>query len=455
MPDRDTGSPGAERSHTLRARVYLLMLIMLPALLGISAVNLYLVYSTANSMQKVVDEAFVEVLPIDHLQIEMAITLANLHRYVATEDRADRQSLLARVGRVDDAVARLVPGAYVDLDERRALSAALASWRTARQAIELLSDRPPARVVAVPTLIRRAEAGLHDAVASLGRIHDIARAETEAERRRAEAVARWSLLAAAALCVVGIVMAVVAAVVLVRAIVRPLNRLKAAAVRFGAGDLDHRIAPLTDPEMQEVADAFNRMAGSIRNYQTRLEELSTRDGLTGALNHREFQRRLAEEIARARRYGSPLSLLVLDLDHFKAVNDTHGHRAGDEVLRAVCDGVREVLRPSDFLARYGGEEFAVVLPNTAKADALVLAERLRAVIEAASVDADGEAIAVTVSIGVAQYGIDGDGPGSLVEAADTAMYEAKQGGRNRVCVYRSHGGTPKRAACGPRGTPAD
>ena len=166
------------------------------------------------------------------------------------------------------------------------------------------------------------------------------------------------------------------------------------------------------------------------------------DGLTGWHNRRYLQRRLPEELARAQRHLQPLSGLLLDVDHFKCVNDNHGHATGDRVLRDVADRVKRELRSSDVAVRYGGEEFAVLLPQTGLRDAARLAERIRQTVAGAPFRGqDGEELAVTLSIGVAQLraqaqGMDIEGLGQqLFEDADFALYQAKAGGRNRV-VHR-------------------
>lgn len=166
-----------------------------------------------------------------------------------------------------------------------------------------------------------------------------------------------------------------------------------------------------------------------------LEQMAITDGLTGVYNHRYFRMRLGQELKRALRYHQEVALMMLDIDHFKAINDRYGHSIGDTVLKALASVLREKMRATEIIARYGGEEFAIILPQTGVAEAMVAAERLRNAIAARSFrSADGVAFTVTISIGVAGFPHHADTPESLVEKADAALYAAKRTGRNRVCA---------------------
>jgi len=167
--------------------------------------------------------------------------------------------------------------------------------------------------------------------------------------------------------------------------------------------------------------------------QERLSQASLTDELTGLLNRRALDRRLAEEVARAARYGTPLSLLILDLDRFKEVNDQRGHAAGDALLRAVGVLLRSELRATDAAARYGGDEFALVLPEVTKTGAWAVAEKIRAGLRSLTVDvgSDGR-LTTSCSVGVASFSEAFSDPDALLRGADSALYAAKAAGRNRV-----------------------
>ncbi|MEW5773195.1 MAG: diguanylate cyclase [Thermodesulfobacteriota bacterium] len=166
--------------------------------------------------------------------------------------------------------------------------------------------------------------------------------------------------------------------------------------------------------------------------EARLIELATADSLTGVANRRHFLEKAEAEVQRCARYGHPLSLVLIDLDHFKKVNDTRGHHVGDAALQHLCRVLGGILRDVDVLGRMGGEEFAALLPETDLARAARVAERMRAALEASPAPADGGPVALTLSAGVAAYGPGSDGVDAMLQKADEAMYRAKHAGRNRV-----------------------
>ncbi|OFZ67196.1 MAG: hypothetical protein A2V79_01180 [Betaproteobacteria bacterium RBG_16_56_24] len=194
------------------------------------------------------------------------------------------------------------------------------------------------------------------------------------------------------------------------------------------------------PDEFEILNTFAYLAaGAIENARLheQTQDLAVTDKLTGLRNRRLFDERLAEEILRAARYAKPLSLLMLDIDDFKRINDTHGHPAGDKVLQSLGQLLRGQLRQMDFAARYGGEEFTIILPETDFVGAKLVAERIRRAVAKLPIKLpDGREIDLTVSVGVACFPVCGDKAESLVEHADQALYTAKQEGKNRACLYR-------------------
>jgi len=186
---------------------------------------------------------------------------------------------------------------------------------------------------------------------------------------------------------------------------------------------------------RELEAKIHERTHELAEANARLAQLAVTDGLTGLYNHRHFHERLTLEVERSQRSGLPLSLLMLDVDHFKQFNDTYGHPAGDEVLRQLARVLGDARRANDVVARYGGEEFAVILVDTAKFTAAKVAERVRERVVANDFsDAAPRAGRLSVSIGVATFPDDGTDAEALVRAADTALYTAKRAGRNRVVL---------------------
>ena len=209
---------------------------------------------------------------------------------------------------------------------------------------------------------------------------------------------------------------------------------RAALFDAGADDLlPCAVAP------QELLARVRRLAARraavdlLLDEAATLRELSITDGLTGAANHRYFHERLADEFRRALRYDDSLALIILDIDHFKNVNDRHGHQVGDLVLKAVAGCVKGAVRETDFVARYGGEEFGVLLPKTHLAGALTVAERISTDLRALRFEGG---VRVTASFGVSGFpGRSVHTPEQLVRTADQALYRAKSEGRNKITLY--------------------
>jgi diguanylate cyclase len=185
-------------------------------------------------------------------------------------------------------------------------------------------------------------------------------------------------------------------------------------------------------------DLLQQQLAEIQILQDKLKEQAVRDPMTGLFNRRYLDTILPHELARCARDGVPLCLMMMDIDHFKHVNDSHGHQGGDEVLKACASLLIDSVRASDVACRYGGEEFLLLLPNMAEENAVIRAEQWRAAFAATSVEFGGMAIRATVSIGIACYPEDGCTSEVLIRCADLALYRAKAEGRNRAVVFTTH-----------------
>lgn len=194
--------------------------------------------------------------------------------------------------------------------------------------------------------------------------------------------------------------------------------------------LARQLLELTDDYATKERE-LARTHRELERHARSVEQLMATDPLTGLANRLHFDRSVERELARVKRYGSGLALLLVDLDHFKALNDAYGHDYGDEVLRRLADTLRETVRDADLVARWGGEEFAVLTAHTGEREVEQLAERLRAQVERIRLDAPAPTLTCSIGATVARTG---DTPETLFQRTDRALYHAKHSGRNRVAV---------------------
>ncbi len=422
------------RPASLRHKLALAMALMLVPLGLLGAGSFLLLRTTNGILTGVMRETTESLQPVTHLQTVVLEAVNPPHHYLIYADPAEQANFVA--------LSQEVEAAFADLKARDLSPAKLAlvtsaeqEWAQVRAASELILGLPTPRA---EPITQEEMTAYHCQVAaitaSLDQLHELAMQEADAAHAQAQAIVRRAVLFTTLVSLGGLALAVGAALLLARAILRPLRELQRGVASYGAGDFAYRIPLGTPDELGQLAGAFNEMAGRVKESQAALHELATHDGLTGLDNRREFERVLGAELERARRYGQPLVLLMLDLDHFKAFNDTYGHQAGDEALRTVGRLMRQTARATDHAARYGGEELALILPQTPFDSALPLAERLRnAIAHQPFPVKDGQRAHITVSIGIAAFPEDAQFAEELVAAADRALYAAKAGGRNRVC----------------------
>jgi diguanylate cyclase (GGDEF)-like protein len=195
---------------------------------------------------------------------------------------------------------------------------------------------------------------------------------------------------------------------------------------------ERRVYTTSDTDL--VASTAEQISLALERYRflAVVQRQASTDDLTGLYNHRFLVDSLDQQVALAERLGAPLALLMLDLDHFKVLNDTHGHHAGDLALSTFARTLVSNIRRADLAARYGGEEFVVVMPNTSAAEAFLVAEKIRVAVSTSDISLPGgAAVHLTVSIGVAAYP---DSAAELFSRADEALYRAKRTGRQRTCV---------------------
>jgi diguanylate cyclase (GGDEF)-like protein len=187
-------------------------------------------------------------------------------------------------------------------------------------------------------------------------------------------------------------------------------------------------------ELKQAKETAEKLACELKDSNDKLRSLASRDGLTGLFNHRYFQDFIEAELSKGIRYERPFSLIMLDIDFFKKINDEYGHPVGDTVLKEMSAMIEQTVRKCDVVSRYGGEEFAIVLPETTLKGAVILAERLRKIVEQLVVKVNDENIRITVSLGLTVWepGLAVTNKAGIIDAADKALYKSKKNGRNKV-----------------------
>lgn len=220
-----------------------------------------------------------------------------------------------------------------------------------------------------------------------------------------------------------------------RQILRPLKELTSGVLRVAEGELDVRLEVMRHDELGMVSEMFNEMVVKLKENKLELEQLAVTDPLTKLANRKKIMTELHTHIENYRRYGTKFSLLMVDIDHFKTVNDTYGHQTGDAVLCELAQIFHKLLRNLDVASRYGGEEFLILLGQTSLQEAMVTAERIRHAVEQRQFVYGDTELRITISVGVS--GIEGvkDTDSSLIGRADNALYVAKTTGRNKVAQH--------------------
>jgi diguanylate cyclase (GGDEF)-like protein len=416
------------------------MVVMLVPLLALGLGVFWSLQSVMAAFDDVIQEVSREMAPVAQLQGQIRRARTSVHDFFVPglggpgEQRHFRN--LTRV--VDAAFAGALTGHFNLREEASLYRSARAEWEQGRDiGLALLAE--PAHSLQGPPVpqLQHLDAHLERAMEHLGQIEVLAQRELTHNLALAQDARRQALLVIVTVFAVGLAAAAAVGLGLARSILDPLRLLKEGADQFRAGDLSYRVPLTARDELGQLGRTFNTMADKLQKDQAELADLSHRDGLTDLDNYREFRRQLSEETQRSSRYGRAFSLLMLDLDHFKQVNDTYGHLAGDEALRSLAALMRREVRPVDRIARYGGEEFAIILPETATTGALATAERIREIVATRPIPVNGERqAALTVSIGVATFPDDADTEEALVGAADRALYAAKKGGRDRVVHFQ-------------------
>jgi len=380
-----------------------------------------------------------QIDPTQQLRLLMWDALVPVDEFVDDGNPAQPPAYRTLRARVEATFAALHEDMSDQPEAQTLVERARDDWTAAdRSATELISVRRGPDDSDGAALMERFHGQIAAAADRLAAVHDQLDRHVKQDHDAASLAYERSLWLAGIAAAVSLLTIFLGLFVIGRIIAASVDRLVVGAERFAEGDRDHRIDVPVPPELHRVAEEFNHMIGRIHDSEEALADLARRDGLTRLLNRRAFDDALAEMYARMQRFDEKGALLSLDIDHFKRVNDRHGHAAGDEVLRDVAQILMTELRPFDGVFRVGGEEFAALLSGIDMAAAQAAAERLRQAVAAHPVHVKDDVIVVTVSIGLARATAAID-PHTLTDAADAALYRAKAEGRNRVVMIDEGG----------------
>jgi diguanylate cyclase (GGDEF)-like protein len=362
---------------SIRARLSVgFALGLLPVVLVMVGAFLAVGFATS-AINEAVAETSDELIPVTEQYRAALRAQRELHAF-ALQETYDPEAYRRFSAEIDATFEALGEITFAEVAEVEMLQAANAEWIAVKAIGEELFEMAPAAVDERVELLRNFDARAAEFLGTLQDLQDFIVAELVAQLDQLEQISRRALIGVAAVSVLAVVLLGLVIIWALRSIIGPVRSLREAADRFGDGDLSQRVELTYPDEIGLLGSTFNPMANQLETNLIELEELSVRDDLTGLFNRREFSRRLyEEELPRARRYERPVSLLILDLDNLKIVNDEYGHPAGDEVLRFVARSIADRVRPVDSVARYGGDEFVVMAPETDAPEAVAMAERIR------------------------------------------------------------------------------
>jgi diguanylate cyclase (GGDEF)-like protein len=421
---------------SLKLRLILGIIFMMLPLLVVILVSFVAFNDLLSTLEEVTQEVIQETAPVADLKDFLELAERHLHNGLRHPEHFDSHAYNDLVPIIDQAFAGTHELPFDHIAELAGVNKSRDLWNSARDRWQLLQTESLSETDRQQAESEMA-ANIREAISSLERLRTISLSEVE-DGREEERRWRYTLnLFLPLVLVAGIGIAFTQASSLIKAIIEPVQSLKRGAEQLAAGELSYRVNEQSQDELGDLAHSFNLMAQELELSHKTLESLSTLDYLTGLANVREFYRLFHDEIRRAERYRHFFSLIILDIDTFKEVNDSYGHQVGDLVLQEVGSRVRELVRNIDHVARIGGDEFAVLLPETGSAHAAELAERIRlffAEHQIVTAQQPEITLRVTISLGLATYPTAAALANDLFAAADQALYRAKNEGRNRLCL---------------------
>ncbi len=420
------------KTASIKTHMVVGLTISLILLMVLSSGSFVYFNTILKAVDEVAEESVEELLPIARLQSVITRSAMPANDYFITGSPTEKSNYITLASELSLAFDTALNGKFGE-SEMDLIQQAQLEWFAAEElSVAILSTTNPKTDPNVAELMEELDRHTQISAAIIDELMTEVIYETQEHAAQAHTILSHLITMLAWVLAGGALIAIYSVHFTLFSILRPLYRLLKGTQHFAEGELDYQVRIDAHNEIGELAGAFNQMAD-------KLYHLTSRDELTGLYNRRVMNQLLEEELQRSQRYNHQMGLLMIDADHFKAINDRYGHAVGDRVLSELSRIVVEVLRDIDVVCRYGGEELVAILPEADSPESLLLAaERIRLAVEGASLNIDGhEEIRYTISIGAALYPQHGEDQASLMKAADAALYSAKSAGRNRSVMSDS------------------
>lgn len=422
-------------TQSIKFRFLVAIAAMVLPLLVLGLTTYVSINRVVDAFNHVVEDPYMELREVARLQVAVSAALMPPNDYLVHGDKIEKKNfeqLAAEADRQFDRVKALLGELH---EQSGVVQSAYQKWLVGKkQALAVLSITRPVGNARAALAMERMDIQFEKVLADLEAANQLSTQEANEALANAKMVRNDAIMKAVLAMIVGVMVAIMVGWLLMQNTVTPIQELHRAVQQFGRGNLGERADVFSRDEVGKLASAFNDMASQVQSMTETLTDESIHDPLTGVINRREFERQFQKMLQHSIRHNRPLTVAMLDLDHFKNINDTHGHQLGDEFLKNFCSVVEGNLRPGDVFARYGGEEFIAVLPDSDAMGARRVAERLRLLAGGSGVKRNGKMVSTTVSIGLATFPADGSTVEQLLAAADRALYGAKAAGRDRVEV---------------------
>jgi len=418
---------------TLRVRVAVAIVCLLIPVLMISIEYMYSFAVFTETLHEVVEESVMESRPLLNLLHYVQEADLEAHDFLAYGTESEKEEYMKAASSVAEALEATLEAPYADITERNMVRSAYIQWKVAHNLIlsQMHGEHPGIELKQMRIIDKQ----FKDVEEALSNAIQRANLEMEEEYESAIDKLQFSLGAVILFALLQLAVAFFIWRWLVKVVTAPIASLTGKVKTIGTGTQPEEGGHYPNDEVGRLARAVNDTAERVYETTTSLKDMAEHDKLTGLYNHHTFIHLLGIEVERSLRYERVLTLLLIDIDHFKNINDTYGHLAGDEALKQLVSIIIDSLRSIDIAGRYGGDEFAIIMPETPGIDAYSMAERIRLTVNSQQVKLpEGQMVSVGLSIGLAEFPADKVTVQDIVGAADAALYEAKRLGRNKVEV---------------------